>query len=261
MNCNIKTTSQRLEQIALAECVPTNYQRATNDGQVADIVREFDEAKLGILTVSLRDGSYHIVDGLHRSKALKALGYTHAPCIVLTGMTYEQEAAYFRKQNRNKRSIITFDDFKAGLEERDEECVKINGIVKANSFQIARSGGFSKIASIKTLVTIVRDYGYGVLDDTLCMIANTWNGIPKASQCDSLLGAAEFVSRYGMADFAERMKEKFAVVFYDYTEAMRFRGSVGSAVSRRKFCRALVIHYNRGLGSNSKKRLAWEESV
>ena len=84
---NQKTTSQRLEQIRLDDCVPTNYQRVTNNGQVAGIVGEFDEARLGTITVSLRDGNYHIVDGLHRSLALKALGYTHALCVVLTGLT------------------------------------------------------------------------------------------------------------------------------------------------------------------------------
>ena len=73
-----KVPNQRIEVIALSECVPTNYQRPTSDNQVAKIVGDFDEAKLGVLTVSLRDGCFHIVDGLHRSKALKAHGYTHA---------------------------------------------------------------------------------------------------------------------------------------------------------------------------------------
>lgn len=258
MTHTVKTTNQRLEHIALASCAPTNYQRATSDAQVAKIVRDFDESKLGALTVSLRDGKYHIVDGLHRSKALKTLGYTHALCVVLTCLTYEQEADFFRKQNQNKRGIVTFDDFRAGLEANDEMCVRVNAIVKDNDFEIGR-GGFFKIAAIQALFTIVRDYGYDTLDDTLCLIASTWSGIPKASQCESLLGVAEFVHRYGMVDFAERLKDKFSVVYYDYTEAMRVRGSIGTATSRGKFCRVLVEHYNKGLRGVSKKRLRWEE--
>ena len=256
---NIKMTSQRVEHIALAACVPTNYQRTTSNSQVTDIIDEFDEARLGTLTVSLRDGNYHIVDGLHRSKALKALGYTHALCIVLTGLTYEQEAALFRRQNDNKRNILTFEDFAAGLEERDEMCIRINNIVKANSFQVGKGESFFKLASVKALQTIVRDYGYGVLDDTLCLLANTWSSIPRASHYESLLGVAEFVYRYGIADFAERMKDKFSVVFYDYSEAMRVRGSIGSTTSRKKFCRILVEHYNKGFAHNNKKRLVWED--
>jgi len=186
------------------------------------------------------------------------LGYDHALCIVLTGLTYEHEASLFRRQNENKRKIMTFDDFNAGLEEKDDKCLRINEIVNANSFQIGK-GGFFRLACVKAISAIVDDYGYKVLDDTLCLLAHTWSSHPKASQAESLLGVAEFVHRYGMAEFSERMKDKFSAVFFDYCELMRLRGSVGSGTSCKKFCRLLVNHYNKGLGSNSKKRLAWED--
>ena len=259
MNSNMKAPNQRIQLIALDECVAADYQRTTKDQQVEKIINEFDEAKLGVLTVSLRDGNYHIVDGLHRSKALKALGYTHAFGVVLTGLTYEQDAAYFRRQNENRRIIATFDDFKAGLEEKDEMCLNVARIVEANGFQIGRGNSFSQIASIQALFTIVKDFGYQTLDNTLCLLANTWSGIPKATQCESLLGVAEFVSRYGMAEFAERLRSEFGVVYYEFTEAMRMQGSIGSSTSRKKFCRVLVSRYNKGLRSNSKRHLSWEE--
>jgi hypothetical protein len=254
-----KAIIQDLQQVSFNQCAPANYQRATSDRQVAEIVKNFDGAKVGALLVSFRDGYYYIVDGLHRSKAMKILGYTHAPCIVLTGLTYEQEASYFRRQNQNKRNITTFDDFKAGLEAKDEECLKINEIVKANGFEIGRGDGFSRIACIHALVAIARDYGYIVLDETLFLIANTWSGVPKASRSESLLGVAEFVSRYGMVSFSERLANKFTAIDYFYTEAMRYRGAVGSTTSRQKFCRVLVEQYNKGFNGNSKKRLVWED--
>jgi len=190
---------------------------------------------------------------------LKTIGFTHANAVVLTGMSYEQEAAYFRRQNENRRIIATFDDFKAGLEEKDEMCLRVNEIVNANGFQIGRGNSFYHIASIQALFTIVKDFGYKVLDDTLCLLASTWSSIPKASRCECILGVPEIVNRYGMAEFAERMKSEFAVVIYEYTEAMRMQGSAGSSTSRKKFCRALVTNYNKGLRSNSKKRLVWED--
>jgi len=259
MNTIIKTTSQRIEQIAFSDCAHAAYQRITRPWQVTGIVQNFDEAKLGVLTTSLRGGSYYIIDGLHRAAALKALGYTHAPCVVVTGMTYEQEAAFFRRQNENKRVLATMEDFKAGLEEKDETCLKINDIVQSNSFSIGNGNSFYKIASVQGLHTIVKDYGFQVLDDTLCLLASTWSDIPKASRYECLLGVAEFVNRYGLAEFAERLRDKFCAISYDYTEAMRVHGRAGTAVSRKKFCRALVIHYNKGLRSDSKRRLGWEE--
>jgi hypothetical protein len=254
-----KIATQRTEFIALSDCAPAGYQRTTRDAHVADIAKNFDEAKVGTLTVSFRDGKYYIIDGLHRSKALKANGYTHALAIVLTGLTYEQEAELFRRLNKDKREVSTFDDFRAGLEAKDETCVTISEIVKNNGFQIGKSKTFYCIQSIKALFDIVADYGAEVLDDTLCLLANTWGGIQRASVSEFLLGTAEFVSRYGMREFADRMKDKYAIVCYDYSEAMRFNGSAGSSTSRKKFCRILVEHYNKGYAHNNKKRLKWEE--
>ena len=258
-NNNIKATSQRIELIELDRCVPTNYQRETKDGQVENIVSRFTEDKLGVLTVSLRDGNLHIVDGLHRSKALKAEGYTHALAVILTGMTYEQEAEFFREQNENKRPISTLEDFHAGLEANNPMCILIDKTLKAHNFQIGRGSNFYKIGCITTLTTIVKDYGYTVLEDTLRLLADTWAGIPSATESTCLLGVAKFVKHYGLCHFAERMKNKFAVVCYEYAEAMKMSGTRGSNVSRNKFCRILVQHYNRGLNGNSKKRLIWEE--
>lgn len=260
MNTNkIKYTSQNFEYIKLNDCYPADYQRLTNDNQVNKIINNFDEAKLGVLTVSYRNGKYYIVDGLHRSVAMRKLGYSHALCIVLTGLTYEQEADYFRKQNQNKRLIITFEDFHAGLEANDPVCVNIHRIVKANKFDIGRGKSFWKIAAVKALFTIVEEYDYTTLDQTLWLIAHTWYNIPKASQSESLLGVAEFVHRYGTVEFAERMGDKFIVADYEYNEAMRVHASISSAASRRKYCQILVNQYNQGIRSNSKRYLKWED--
>ena len=257
---NTKLTNQRFDMVALADIASGDYQRATSPTQVANIVKKFDEAKLGTLTVSERDGKHHIIDGAHRSRALRHLGYTHAPCIVLSGLTYEQEADYYRKQNQDKRLLTPEDLFKAGLASGDEQCVKINQIVKANGFHIGKGDRDScKLAAVHTLYTICGDYGYDVLDNTLFLIASTWAGIARASQSECLLGVANFVHSYGLASFSERMHDKFAVVWYDYTEAMRVRGSVYSASPQKKFCRILVEHYNKGIVHNCKKRLKWED--
>jgi len=264
---NIKPTfkapNQRVELIELEKCVPTKYQRITNDDQVEKIIESFDENRIGTLTVSLRDGNYYIVDGLHRSIALRALGYTHALCVLLTGLTYEKESALFRGQDKNKRRISSFADFKAGLEEKDEMCIKINAIVKANGFQIGSGNSFYQIGSIHALTTIAEDYGYDVLDNTLLLIAHTWSGFKKASGREFLLGIAEFVNRYGICEFSERLKEKYAVIWFDFTEALRKSAnySLCTTKSRHKFCRILVEHYNKGLRANQKAYLKWEEQT
>ena len=263
MSKKAKATSQCIKRIAISDLniEPSDYQRPTNPQQVERIVERFDESKIGVLTVSSRNGINYVVDGAHRVCALRTLGYTHAFAEILTGLSYEQEASYFAKQNQDKRPLKPTDLFKAGLASGDERCHKINNIVRANGFQIGASNkNFYKIAAVNALYEIVECYSFETLDDTLCLIANTWNGISKASQSECLLGVAEFINRYSMVQFADRMHEKFAVVWYEYLEAVRcsVRGAK-TGTNRRIFCRVLVSNYNKGLTSRSKKYLIWEE--
>lgn len=252
-----KTTKQQFSFIPLMKIEPSNYQRTTNHSQVKNIVKYFDEAKLGTLTVSLRDEKYYIIDGAHRLSALRALNYSHALCEILMGLTIEDEANYFRRQGQDKRPLKPLDLFKAGIIAEDEKCLRINEIVKSNNFQI----GFShkniyQIGAINALFSIVDEYGFEVLDDTLCLIAYTWAGIAKATHGVCLLGVAEFVSRFGAADFDKRLKDSFHVIWYEYRECARESGYSSKAC--KIFCRILVDHYNKGLGNKSKKRLRWE---
>ena len=253
-----KATNQRLAFIPLTAIEPSDYQRVTNPKQVKSIVQHFDEAKLGALTVSLRGGKYYIIDGAHRLSALRTLKYTHALCEILTGLRHKQEADYFRRQGQDKRALRPIDLFKAGIIAGDEKCVRINEIVKSNSFQIGFSHkNFYLLGAIHALFSIVEDYGYEILDDTLCLIVNTWAGIGKATSGAVLLGVAEFVSRYGVAEFDRRLCDCFAVVWYEYKEMMR--GSQYTLKARKYMCRILVEHYNKGLAAKSKKRLKWED--
>jgi hypothetical protein len=251
----IKTTGQCIDMIAISQMEPeSGYQRPTNTVQVDNIVRKFNEAKLGVLTVSDRDGKFHLIDGAHRAKALRRLGYTHAPCIVLKDLTFIDEANLFRFQGKDRRLITPLAFFKAGLNAGDGQCVLIDNTARANGFHIGNGAKeFFKITAVRTLFKIVDDYGCDILNDTLCLLAKTWSKFPKASQSASLLGVAEFVNRHGMVDFPDRMRDKFAAVLYDYSDAVRD----SSIVSSRVFCCVLEHHYNRGLAPNSVKRLRW----
>jgi len=251
-----KATSQRFALIALTKIEPSDYQRPTNTARVNSIAQSFDEAKLGTLTVSHRDGRYFVIDGQHRLSALRALQYTHAACEILTGLTHEQEAEYFRTQGVDKRALRPLDLFKAGIIAEDWNCLMIDGIVKDNHFQIGFAyTDFNQIGAVQALFTIVDDYGHEVLDDTLCLIANTWDGLHKAVCGESLLGVAAFISKYGVADVVTRLCDSFTDVWLDYRAVIT--KSQQSIKARHHFCRVLVEHYNKGLGARNKKRLQW----
>jgi len=97
---NSKSTNQNIKLVALDEIITqSGYQRPISFTQVEKITSNFDENMLGVLTISYRDGSYHIIDGTCRVQIMRNLGYTHAYAVVLTGLTYTQEATLFIELN------------------------------------------------------------------------------------------------------------------------------------------------------------------
>lgn len=256
-----RATNQTIRLLPIGELQVGSYQRPTNTAQVEKIAAHFDEAKLGLPIVSFRNGQYHLLDGAHRIAALRKMGYTHAMCIVLTGLSYRDEADYFRTQNQNSRPLTKYNLFKAGLESGDEMCVQINRITHANGFTVGMSANrVNTIAAIFSLMTVCTVYGYDVLDATLALIRATWDGINNATRREFLVGLAEFVHRYGTVRFAERMRFKnLAAIWQDYLiEIGHANRQASDPMMRKAFCRVLVRHYNQGLNSNSKNRLAPE---
>ncbi len=257
-----KATSQTIRLLPVNELQVGGYQRPTSAAQVEKIVANFDEARLGLPIVSARDGRYHLLDGAHRVAALRKIGYSHAMCIVLTGLTYQDEADYFRTQNLNSRPLTKYNLFKAGLESGDELCVQIERITRANDFVVGMSlRSFNNISAIHALMTICTVYGVQTLDETLQLLRATWEGINNVTRREFLVGTAEFVHRFGPALFAERMRFKsIAEIWQDYlAESSQSHRTSSDPAMRKAFCRVLVRHYNKGLSANSKKRLIMED--
>ena len=257
----LKSTNQAIRMLPVDDLAVGGYQRTTNTTQVDKIAAAFDEAKLGLPIVSERGGKYNLLDGAHRIAALRKIGYTHAMCIVLMGLTYQDEANYFRTQNQNSRPLTKYNLFKAGLEANDEMCVMIDRICRKHDFVVGMSAkSFNNIAAIYALTTICAVYGYDVLDTTLALIRATWEGVNNAIRREFLVGTAEFVHRFGTVKFAERMRFKnIAAIWQDYlAETSHNTRQSSDPAMRKAFCRVLVRHYNHGLGSNSKMRLAME---
>lgn len=256
-----RATNQTIRLLPVGALQVGGYQRPTNTAQVDKIAGQFDEAKLGLPIVSERGGKYHLLDGAHRVAALRKIGYTHAMCNVLTGLTYQDEADYFRTQNQNTRPLTKYNLFKAGLEAGEEICVKIDEITRANGFTVGMSASrFNNIAAIYALTTICSVYGFEVLDSTLALIRATWEGINNATRREFLVGVAEFVHRYGTVKFADRMRFKnLAAIWQDYlAETSHANRQASDPAMRKAFCRVLVRYYNQGLAANSRNRLSLE---
>ena len=256
---NEKYTHQIIRMLPIEGLQMGGYQRPTNQAQVEDIAAVFDEAKLGVPIVSLRDGKYRLLDGAHRVAALRKLGYTHTLFIVLTGLTYQDECDFFRTQDRNSSALTKYNQFISGLEAQDPLYVAIDEICRANGFTVGMAvQDFNTISAIFALTTICTVYGYNTLNTTLALIRSTWDGVNTVTRREFLIGVAEFVHRFGTVRFAERMKHKsIAAIWEDYLAEASFSARQGyTPAIRRAFCRALVQQYNIGLAA--KNRLVME---
>jgi hypothetical protein len=262
-----KEVEQRIECVPLERIVTEQYQRILNMKNVAGIVKNFDPAKLGVLVVSHReDGTYAVLDGQHRLTALRRLGYDAANCIVLEGMTIQQEADYFRRQNENKQSLRINDTFNASLWAEDAESLRIKELMDKYGFRHGKSGQPMCICAIGALQRILRRFGDRTLELTLACIAATWPHDSTILRGEMLAGLGEFWRRYGekltVAQFEARMRKHLPMEMYQEARR-RTQGKTTPATAFNKtirftMCAVYVSAYNKQLRTNSPNRLELE---
>lgn len=94
--------------------IDDSYQRVLS-GNIKKLMEEWDNDKCDFLLVSYRDGKYYIIDGQHRHIVAKMKEIPDLPCIILTGLTREDEALLFARQHRNVTKLINHDTYKANI--------------------------------------------------------------------------------------------------------------------------------------------------
>ena len=261
---------QNIMAIPLEKIITEKYQRALNMKNVNAIARNFNPARLGVLVVSKRgDGTFAVLDGQHRLAALRRLGMKSANCIVLEGMTLQDEAEYFRHQNENKQALRITDTFNAALWAGDEESIEINGLMQKYGFRFGKSGSPMCICAIGALQTILRTFGKDVLEYTLSSIALTYPKDATILRREMLAGMAEFWShfktRISVQQFAKRMMCRIPTDMYQELR-LRMKGKTNPSTAFQKTvrftcCNVLADNYNKGLRHESENRLTaeWNE--
>ena len=264
--CNyMKNNNQKIESIGLSEIMVGAYQRNVSDARALRIAKEFDAAKVGVLIVSKRANIFYIIDGQHRLNAMRILNIEYANCIVLEGLTYEEESDYFRKQNKDYRALSLQDRFLAGVEAHDEMCMKINAVINKNGFVINRSNrshDAKALNAVKAVELICELYGYEILDKTLELISRTWPGDTHAKQREMLVGISEFINTHGPRITKETFITRFEVVppsailrqFIIQSGGLRTE-SMTKVTARRLMCWCLTDFYNKGLRVQRKLKM------
>lgn len=257
----------RYEEVAVAGIISGDYQRPVEEARVARIASNFKPEKMGAVMLSDRgNGVYAVLDGQHRVAAARKLNLNTVHAEVLSGLTLEQEADYFRSQNENVASLKAIDRFRAGVCAKDPHYVTIKAILDKYGFCVSSESEPKRIGSVGSLSRIVQIYGFSVLDMTLAYISATWPTDTVAIQKEMLVGVAEFASRFGKSvapeQFAARLSTRLpSAIRYEYqrrTDGYGNRMTVFKPSMRYTLCQVIVELYNKGLGATSKKRLKLE---
>jgi hypothetical protein len=116
------------------------YQRPPQAPFIDKMVNSFDETLVGVLDVSYRPRNssriYAILDGLQRFEAIKKVGKTTAYVAVYEGMSVADEAMFFYRKNKDRRSVHPFYSFRARMVAGDEKAIDINRIVESEGYKL-----------------------------------------------------------------------------------------------------------------------------
>lgn len=175
-----------------------NYQRNLDERRVKIIIAHFDQNRMRPIEVSYRDGFYWVFDGQHRAAVYATMGIKTIPCQIHHGLTYEDEAMLFVKQQDYVGRITLANEWNALIEAGNTKALELIEIADEMGYAIQanRAGEPNKISAIKAINNIVDKLGFEGLQNILKITRICWNNQKNAACGDILHGLMLFISLY-----------------------------------------------------------------
>ena len=181
------------------------YQRPVEQKNVDKLIHDWNSRELHPIVVSFRDGKFNVVDGQNRIAAMRQMaggGDVIVPCIIHTGMTYEEEADMYARLDTNKTPLTPRQHTKAVVEAgSDPKITEINRLLEDGGFTwalVEKTGEPYEIAAVRTLINAYQLLGSDGFARMLGLLAGTWHGTPNSLKAAILSGMALFVKTYGL---------------------------------------------------------------
>lgn len=179
------------------------YQRPVDEKEVNRLIREWDDRLLDPLVVSFRDGKFNVVDGQHRVAAMRKMNggkEVMVPCIIYSGLTYEQEADLCYKLDKAKKRLTLAQATNALAESgADADIRTVKSLIEANGFVWAldrRTRAANEIGSIRALMKSWRALGNEEFSRMLVLLRCTWGGHPDSLTSFVFSGMTTFLKTY-----------------------------------------------------------------
>lgn len=178
------------------------YQRPVDQERVRKIAREYDPDQVEIIKVSKRDdGKYYVFDGQHTLEALKLLNGNRplkVDCKVYRGLTVEDEAMLFARQDVISRPVSQSDRMKALCLAGDDFILELKNCIESLGicFDFSKDPAPMKITAYNAARDLYKKAGKETFGDILTLIAGIWPDQPQAFAREIMNGLYEFQKRF-----------------------------------------------------------------
>lgn len=189
-----------LVNLDIKDLAVAKYQKELNISRVEKIIKKFDINRMRPIDVSYRptpDGEYWVFDGQHRASAYMIMGYTKIPAIVHYGLTYEDEAYLFARQQEEVGSVNSNHKWNALREAGDPETMTIIKLCNEFGFTVLEPNNKgNNIKCVKSLRDFYKEFGPEKLRTMLMCVRNAWNYMEHSVDVPILGGIARLVRTY-----------------------------------------------------------------
>lgn len=260
--------TQQLEMIKVSDInVDRDYQRPLSDKKLREICESFNAKSFGAILVSRRsDGSIWTYDGQHRKEAITRLfgGDAEVPCIVLEGLSREEEAKAFVDIQTKRGAPQAIHRFRAELFAGAPHAHAIKRIIEDMGFSIVEAHTrnsahhSTETVAVSALERVYKAGGEEGLVRVLSIISDAWYGERGSLRGDIIEGLWAFLARYEGMVFDTRLKIKLSEVtpITIVRQSRQIRDSIQVSASRG-LGMAILMRYNHRLAI-ANKLPSWE---
>lgn len=233
------------------------YQRPVDPVRVKAIASEFDPDFVDPVKLSKRpDGKYYIFDGQHTLEVLKLMNGNrdlNVDAKIYTGLTFEDEARMFAKQDKLRKNVAPHERMKALYWARDENILALKEAVESVgvTFDFTKEAGPMKLTAYDAALKLFTKAGTDMFKEIISFIAEAWPDDSMAFRQEIMNATFVFMLRYD-----GEYKRAIAVKQFSKRKPMEIiRAGKNCSLSRRSAVRypySFVTAYNDGLAENDK---------
>lgn len=240
--------------------VDMRVQRELQECHVEKMLKKFDPASFGRISVTKReDGYYYVQDGQHRLEMARRLSLDEVPCVVNNLVSIKDEGHTFIKINQNSAKVSGIDKYRIGVSSevpeylRIKECCDYAGLrVGSGPNYINCVAAIGRCVNSATLMTSI-EYNMKAMKYALKILKDSF-GIEGINQI-TVQAMFMFVKTYVMDNITDitsvtdRLQRANIKEIISKAHEMRTNGS-GKVYSYVAYL--FVTEYNRNLKATRK---------